>query len=126
MEALYCLAIVHRKDLRSLRDLRAEHVPLLRNVYAKGCAAIQERFGVPASKLRCYMHYPPSYYHLHVHFVHANHDASFGMAVGKGHALLDVASALDVNSEFYRKVALTVALGERDPLLRKLQEHAPE
>jgi hypothetical protein len=58
-----------------------------------------------------------------VHFVHTNHDASFGMAVGKAHAVDDVISALHVDSEFFAKVSMTVAMGERDPLCMKLQAH---
>jgi m7GpppX diphosphatase len=112
VEALYCLAIVHRKDLRTLRDLRAEHIPLLDNIRSRGCAAIEERFGISRDKLRIYIHYIPSYFHLHVHFIHAHHDASFGMAVGKGHALDEVISALQIDSEYFTKVVLSVALPE--------------
>lgn len=35
---LYCQAIVMQRGLRSVRDLRAEHVALLTNVRDKGCA----------------------------------------------------------------------------------------
>lgn len=35
VENLYLQAIVHRRDLRSVRDLRGQHIPLLRNVYEK-------------------------------------------------------------------------------------------
>lgn len=30
---LYCLAICHRRDIRTLRDLRVEHVPMLKEMY---------------------------------------------------------------------------------------------
>ncbi len=36
----------------------------------QGCEAIATRFGVPREKLRVYLHYPPTFYHLHVHFTH--------------------------------------------------------
>ena len=32
----------------------------------------QERFGVVEEQLRVFVHYQPSYYHFHVHFVHTN------------------------------------------------------
>lgn len=35
-ESLYLLAIVRKRGIRSIRDLTAEHLPLLRNVLKKG------------------------------------------------------------------------------------------
>lgn len=52
-----------------------------------------ERYGVRDDQLRVYLHYMPSYYHLHVHFVHVKHDAGAGMAAGKAHLLSDVIGA---------------------------------
>lgn len=54
--------------------------------------AITRRHGVAAEQLRVFLHYQPSYYHLHVHFLHVKHDAGMGMAVGKAHLLSDVIS----------------------------------
>lgn len=57
------------------------------------CALLQalvQRYGVRADELRIYLHYQPSYYHLHVHFMHTKHDAGAGMAAGKAHLLEDV------------------------------------
>ena len=124
VDSLYCLAIVHRRDVRSLRDLRPSHIPLLRNILVKGSAAIHDKFGVATDQLRVYLHYMPSYYHLHVHFVHASHDASFGMAAGKSHALQDVISSLEMLPEYYQRASLTCALGQNDPLYAKLAAHA--
>lgn len=52
--------------------------------------AITSRHAVAAEQLRVYLHYQPSYYHLHVHFLHVKHDAGMGMAVGKARLLSDV------------------------------------
>jgi hypothetical protein len=43
MNGLYCLAICHRRDVRSLRDLNASHLPMLRNIRDKSLAAIKVR-----------------------------------------------------------------------------------
>lgn len=37
--------------------------------------AIMEKYGIPAHKLRIYIHYLPSFYHLHVHFTALSFDA---------------------------------------------------
>lgn len=67
---LYCLAIVNRRDVYSIRDLNRDNLPLLRNIRDKCLAAIKTKFNVPSSLLRVYFHYQPAYYHLHVHFAH--------------------------------------------------------
>lgn len=56
--------------------------------------ALVERYGVREDELRVYIHYQPSYYHLHVHFLHVNYDAGAGMAVGKAHLLNDIIGAI--------------------------------
>lgn len=82
VDKLYCIAIVHARNIRSLRDLRAEHLPLLRNILLQGAKAIEDAYGVPATHLRTFVHYLPSYFHLHVHFMHMGKEATFGMATG--------------------------------------------
>ena len=44
---LYCIGLCHRRDVRSLRDLRAEHLPLLRNMRAKGLKVRPDGAGSP-------------------------------------------------------------------------------
>lgn len=36
INSLYLLAICHKRSIKSLRDLKAEHLPLLKNIYNKG------------------------------------------------------------------------------------------
>ena len=52
--------------------------------------AIRNKYGLTADQLRVFIHYQPSYYHLHVHFMHIRRDAGAGMAVGKAHLLSDI------------------------------------
>ncbi|GLV42624.1 uncharacterized protein CBL_03363 [Carabus blaptoides fortunei] len=75
LETLYLLALVHPKDIRSLRDLTGNHIPLLKNIFDKGTKAIEDKYGLNKSQLRIYLHYQPSFYHLHVHFTYLKHDA---------------------------------------------------
>lgn len=41
VDDLYLIAIVNKRNIRSLRDLTSDHLPLLKNVFQKG----QVRFG---------------------------------------------------------------------------------
>lgn len=36
VDDLYLIAIVNQRNIRSLRDLRSTHIPLLKNIYKKG------------------------------------------------------------------------------------------
>jgi hypothetical protein len=43
---------VHKRGIRSLRELTGSHLPLLRTVLKEGKSAIREKFGLPHSKIR--------------------------------------------------------------------------
>ena len=66
VQDLYCLAICHRRDIRSLRDLTAEHLPLLRGILDQGVRTLCETYGVEPHDLRVFVHYQPQFYHFRV------------------------------------------------------------
>ncbi|XP_056178652.1 m7GpppX diphosphatase isoform X2 [Falco biarmicus] len=121
LDDLYLIALIHCREIKSLRDLTAEHLPLLRNILQEGKEAITKCFGVPGSQLRIYLHYQPSYYHLHVHFTALGYDAP-GSSVERAHLLADVIDNLVLDSAYYQKRALTFALRADELLLKKFQE----
>ncbi len=84
-------------------------------------AAIKEKFQVPRSKLRIYLHYQPSYYHLHVHFTHLKYDAP-GSGVERAHLLSDVITNLETDAAFYQKKTLCFAVKENQALCKKYAE----
>ncbi|KAE9330892.1 hypothetical protein PR003_g15217 [Phytophthora rubi] len=110
LESLYCLAIVHDRTLRSLRDLTGSHLKLLRNIRNAGLEVLSEKFGVKASSIRMYLHYQPTYYHLHVHFSHVK--MTQGTFSGKAVLLEDVIYNLSVNSDHYKNATLSFVVGE--------------
>ncbi|KAJ1648054.1 hypothetical protein LPJ64_000590, partial [Coemansia asiatica] len=73
-ENMYLVAIVHRRDIRSLRDLTSKHLPLLKNIRDKSAIAVG-KYGVSPEQLRLYIHYQPSYYHFHVHITNINFES---------------------------------------------------
>ena len=42
VESLYMLAIVRRKDVTCMRELNAEHLPLLKNLLQKGKVSVSQ------------------------------------------------------------------------------------
>ncbi|GLC42651.1 hypothetical protein PLESTB_001123800 [Pleodorina starrii] len=120
VDQLYCLAIVHRRDVSCLRALDDTHLPMLENVRDKGCKAIHDKYGVPPASLRVFVHYHPSYWHFHVHFVHAAMPAP-GAAAGKAILLDDVIDNIKLfGRDYWRQRTLTYQLGEADDLWQLL------
>ncbi|KPI38033.1 m7GpppX diphosphatase [Cyphellophora attinorum] len=115
IESLHLLALVQRRDIWSLRDLRKKHVPWLRNLrteVVKGAASLrfplgktndavdkqegQKSAAIDEDELKCYVHYHPTYYHFHVHVVHVMLEAEGGTQnVGKAWELGGLIATLE-------------------------------
>uniref|UniRef100_A0A8D8VZX4 m7GpppX diphosphatase n=1 Tax=Cacopsylla melanoneura TaxID=428564 RepID=A0A8D8VZX4_9HEMI len=108
---LYLQAVVHRRDVRSIRDLTAEHLPLLENIRDQGLKAIEDKYGVSKSQLRIYLHYQPSYYHLHVHFTYLQYDAP-GIHTERAHLLSTVIANIKLFPDYYQKATIPFTLTE--------------
>ena len=161
---LHLTAIVNEKGIHSLRDLKKEHLPLLKNVLMKGkvsyrlqyllfisfpsfrflcflCFAaspsvtillyliifyillLQEaaadKYKVDPNQLRIFVHYYPSYYHLHVHFM-STANVYVSCAIGKAHFVDDIIDNIEnIDADFYQKKTLAVAIGSQNPLLQR-------
>ncbi|KAK3250094.1 hypothetical protein CYMTET_8619 [Cymbomonas tetramitiformis] len=116
-ESLYCIAICHSREVQSMRDITPTNISMLKNIRDKSCAEIAKRYGVPASKLRVFIHYQPSYYHFHVHFCHVNLEG-MGAVAGRAHLLSDVIDNVEnIAEDYYSRRTLTMVLGENDPLV---------
>ena len=113
-ETLYMLAIVHRRDLLSLRSLTAEHIGLLEHIRDASMDAIGAKYAVPKHKLRAYVHYQPSFFHFHVHFTHIAYQAP-GMPE-RNVQLNHIIENLKVDSAYYQKVALECVVKKNEKL----------
>lgn len=142
---MYLIAIVNKRNIRSLRDLTSEHLPLLQNIFQKGQVSfayyyestihaqtfespflvlqeiILQQYNLPACKLRAYLHYQPSYYHLHFYFTKLSYEAP-GCGMDCAHLLADVIQNLHFNSDYYKSRTLYFPLSEDHGLLHKFKE----
>lgn len=116
IESLYLLAIVFKRNIKSLRDLNASHLPLLKNIRDRGTEAIEEKYGIPAAQIRMYIHYQPSFYHLHVHFNLVGNDAP-GIWCEKSHMLETVINNLELLGDYYQKATIPFVAYEGNKLL---------
>lgn len=123
MNELHLIAIVHKRSLRSIRDLTSEHLPLLRNIRDQSLAAIEEQFNVAKSQVRAYFHYQPSYYHLHVHFVSMSMEQAPGATIERGHLLDTVIANLELVPDFYQRCTLTFGAKKGTGLYEAVKDH---
>lgn len=61
ISSLYLVALVQDRSIRSLRDLKHNHLDLLRGIRREASRVVKERWNLGAGSLRMYIHYQPSY-----------------------------------------------------------------
>ncbi|CAB3992359.1 m7 diphosphatase [Paramuricea clavata] len=118
---LYVMAVSYKHGIKTLRDLNATHLPLLKNILKQGTEAILKTYNVHPSQLRVFVHYQPSYYHFHVHFTHVEYDAP-GSVVGRAHLLQDIIDNIEnFDSNYYAKKTLQFNISEKNKLFSRLK-----
>jgi m7GpppX diphosphatase len=104
VEGMHLLALVQRRDIWSLRDLRKKHVPWLKAMKRQILKAVAAHATTTMTgslapldedQLKCYIHYQPTYYHFHVHVVHVMLEAGTTQSVGKAFGLGNVIAQLE-------------------------------
>lgn len=120
IETLYLLAIVHDRNIKSLRDLTDKHIPLLTNIRDEGLKAIENKYNIKQDQVRVYVHYQPSFYHFHVHFNPLNNDVP-GMSCDKSHMLDTIINNITLMPDYYQKATLPFVLHD-SALFEKFQE----
>jgi m7GpppX diphosphatase len=94
--SLHLLALVERRDIWSVRDLKKGDVAWLRHLRETLAKTATEMYSdVESDMLKFYVHYQPTYYHFHIHIVHVNLDATGTQAIGKALGLDNVISQLE-------------------------------
>ncbi|CAG7996173.1 unnamed protein product [Penicillium olsonii] len=96
MGSLHLLALLHRRDIWSLRDLKKSHVPWLRYLRKRVLEATVSMYpNLEEDQLKLYVHYQPTYYHFHVHVVNVMLEAGATQATGKAFGLENLISQLE-------------------------------
>ncbi|KAL8338936.1 hypothetical protein RB598_007307 [Gaeumannomyces tritici] len=127
-EALHLLAIVERRDIWSLRDLRRRHLPWLQHMRARLLEATTGAYPgrIEADQLKLYVHYQPTYYHFHIHIVHVQLEAGATQATGKAVGLESIMAQLESmgggEDAGMDSVPLSYTLGEASELWTEVYE----
>lgn len=117
---LHYLAIIKNTNIQCLRDLRANHIPLLEEIIEYGYDSIFRMHSIPQTSIKIFLHYHPSVYHLHIHFVYVDCCDMTTCLFGRSIMLRDIITNLKEDNEYYSKAILNVMLGTESNLFRFL------
>ncbi|KAJ5598107.1 Scavenger mRNA decapping enzyme N-terminal [Penicillium hordei] len=121
MGSLHLLALVQRRDIWSLRDLKKSFVPWLKYLRERVLEATVSMYpGLEEDQIKLYVHYQPTYYHFHIHVVNVMLEAGATQATGKAFGLENLISQLETLSgdgdPSLADVDLTYFVGEASEL----------
>ena len=103
------LAIAQDRQLRTLRDLRGDHVPMLKTLLHTSLQTIEAQTGIRQDQVMAYVHYPPSVYQLHVHFSYPYGQYCHRDAY-RVHNLATIINNLEIDPDYYRRATLHMAV----------------
>lgn len=115
------LAIMTDPSMRSIRDLRAHHVPQLEEMQELCLCAIEREMGVDRSEVMVYANYPPSIYRLHFHFC-APFASSSAFDAFRMHPLSTIINNLKMNGDYFTRSNLRVPVHANSDLHRAFTE----
>ena len=102
---MYLLAFPLDKKLHSIRDLDATHIKLLEWIKLKTLETIKSTYGFDSDIIKTYLHYVPSTYHLHIHFVLLS-NTDVNSSCEYSYELNTVIENLKINSNYYKLIVM--------------------
>ncbi len=111
INSLYYLAISKDKYLTNLRDLTSKNIEALEKILKEGKEVISKKHNLPENQILCFIHYYPSFYHFHIHFVNIKNDI-YENGIGRNHYLPSVINNLKLIPDYYQKVDIEMIISE--------------
>ncbi len=106
IEQLHILGIVRDKSIQTMRDLDSSHIDLLNHIKTISLEKIKSLYKIDENKINIYVHYTPSAYLLHIHFVNIENleaNSSFEYSYGLDNIIFN----LGLCSDYYKLINLT-------------------
>jgi hypothetical protein len=116
------LAIISDPSIRTIRDLRGCHVPMLESLYDQCVAVIRDEFGLVKQDIIAFANYPPSVYRLHFHFC-APFFSSGAFDAFRMHSLDTIINNLKICPDYYRLSTMYVPVYTGSDLYRVWSNH---
>lgn len=115
------LSIILDPALRTIRDLRAEHLPMLEDMYEQCLDSIEAEFGLKRHDVMVFANYPPSVYRLHFHFCAPFHCVGAFDAF-RMHSFHAIANNLRLCPNYYAESTMCVPVHCNSELHRALTQ----
>jgi len=103
IKKMHILTFPTDKSLRSIRDLNASHIPLLKHCYDQTIDTIKQTYNYDNNIIKAFIHYAPSTYHMHIHFALISNDEC-NSSVVYSHELSNVIFNLSIKSDYYQAI----------------------
>jgi m7GpppX diphosphatase len=105
IQKLHILCIPTDTSLRTIRDLTSDNIQLLEHMKKVTLFKIEEKYKLKEENLKIFLHYEPSTYHLHIHFINLLYEES-NSSVEYSHDLDSVIFNLKMESNYYKKIKM--------------------
>jgi len=102
---MHILVFPKDRTLHSIRDLDASHIELLEFIKSKTLEIIKTKYNFDSDIIKMYLHYSPSTYHLHVHFVLIG-NIDVRSSCEYSHELNNVIENLKICSDYYKLIKM--------------------
>jgi m7GpppX diphosphatase len=102
---MHILTFPTDRTLRSMRDLNGSHIKLLEHCKNKTLEVIKNTYGFDRDVIKIFLHYAPSTYHLHIHFILVS-NTDCCSSVEYSHELSNVIFNLSIKSDYYQTIVI--------------------
>jgi m7GpppX diphosphatase len=105
LSQMYVLTFPTDKTIHSLRDLNGTHIELLEHIQTKTHETIKNIFKFDSDIIKSFVHYSPTTYHLHVHFVLIT-NTNVNSSVEYSHSLSNIITNIKIKDNYYQIVEI--------------------
>ena len=106
---LVCLGIPvpEYSYIKSIRDLTQKELPLLEEFYIEGKKIIAKKYGCKPNEIKAFLHYPPSFYYLHIHYISVNDPNNMSSsAINRAIDLNEIIQNIKLMNDYYQKIPI--------------------
>ena len=101
LSTFHLLAFVKDKKIKSIRDLKIEHIPLLKEIVKKSKEYIKRNYKIESNEIETNFHYRPTTLLLHIHFELVNNKKLRKPILE--HSVHSVIQNLSIDPYYYKK-----------------------
>ena len=105
LSRMYLLTFPTDKSIHSLRDLNETHLELLEHIQEKTLKVIKNTFGFDHTIIKSFVHYSPTTYQLHIHWVLIS-NTIVNSSVEYSHSLSSIITNIGIKNNYYQHIIL--------------------